>query len=112
MQRTPPLMTASYEVLAVRPPNDRASNVVRNVSLALLAANATALALSYAHLSRPVETALIGVVETLSTEFFAAEYALRLWSAAGEPGFRSRLRFALRPLSLIDLAALLPLPVA
>jgi len=112
MQRIPPVITASYQALAVRPPNDRTSKVVRNASLALLAANAMALVLGYAHLSRPTESLLIGVVETLSTAFFAAEYALRLWSAAAEPGFRGRLRFALRPLSLIDLAAIVPLPIA
>ena len=48
------------------------------------------------------------VVEALSTAFFAVEYGLRLWSASESRRFRGRLRFALRPLLLIDLASILP----
>jgi voltage-gated potassium channel len=44
--------------------------------------------------------------------FFTAEYLLRLWSCPeAEPGcagWRARLRFALKPMSLVDLAAILP----
>ena len=42
---------------------------------------------------------------------FAVEYSLRLWSAGEEPdfqGWRGRLRWALTPMALIDLAAFLP----
>ncbi len=42
---------------------------------------------------------------------FAVEYALRLWAAGEEPGYRGlrgRLRWAMTPMALIDLAAFLP----
>ena len=112
MQPPRPVLSALYEILVVRPPNDRLSNLLRYASLLLVASNTLALIVSYTALSSPEAILFIGVVETLSTAFFGAEYVLRLCSASADPGFRSRLGFALRPLSLVDLAAALPLFVA
>ena len=51
--------------------------------------------------------------ELFSTVVFTIEYVLRLWTCTLERGFRhpvwGRLKFALMPLSLIDLLAILPL---
>lgn len=55
--------------------------------------------------------------ELISIIIFSAEYLLRLWSCTSQPGrshpVRDRLRFALTPLAVIDLLAILPffLPV-
>ena len=56
----------------------------------------------------------IWVFELLSVGVFSLEYALRLWSCvelpflAGKKPWRARLQFALRPLQVIDLLAILP----
>jgi voltage-gated potassium channel len=56
--------------------------------------------------------ALFEGFEWFSVAVFSIEYLLRLWSCTVDPNYRhpilGRLRFALRPLSLIDLLAILP----
>ena len=42
---------------------------------------------------------------------FSVEYLLRLWSSAEGPDFSGRLHWAIRPLALIDLAAIIPFVV-
>lgn len=50
--------------------------------------------------------------EYFSVAVFSVEYVLRLWSCVEEPKYsrplRGRLRFALTPLALVDLSAVLP----
>ncbi len=50
--------------------------------------------------------------EYFSVAIFSVEYALRIWSCVEEPPysrpFRGRVRFALTPLALVDLSAVLP----
>lgn len=50
--------------------------------------------------------------EWFSVAVFSVEYGLRLWSCTADPRFampvRGRLRLMLRPMSLVDLAAILP----
>ena len=46
--------------------------------------------------------------EIVSVVIFSVEYALRLWSCAEAPKHRSRLRWALSPLALVDLVSLMP----
>lgn len=53
-------------------------------------------------------------LEAFSVAVFSIEYGLRLWSAvelpflAGMPPWKARLQFALRPIQIIDLMAILP----
>jgi len=52
-------------------------------------------------------------IEMISTIIFALEYALRLWSCVESEGgvkspFKSRVKYALTPLAIIDLLAFLP----
>jgi len=51
--------------------------------------------------------------EVFSVAIFACEYVLRLWAVGVSPEYggkiRGRLRFALTPLALIDMAAILPI---
>ena len=42
---------------------------------------------------------------------FAIEYAFRLWCCVEAPNHRSRLRWALQPLALIDLCSMVPFVV-
>ncbi len=57
------------------------------------------------------QTVFFLLVEALSTACFGVAYLLRLWSAPAGQRYRGRIRFGLRPLMLIDLAAILPLVV-
>lgn len=54
----------------------------------------------------------LGIFETFSVTVFSIEYVLRLAFATREPGYErpvlGRIRFALRPMMLLDLAVLLP----
>ena len=56
--------------------------------------------------------ALFRAFELFSVAVFSAEYALRLWSCTADPRYaepvRGRLRYALRPMPLIDLLAVAP----
>ncbi|HEX8394808.1 MAG TPA: ion transporter [Longimicrobium sp.] len=80
--------------------------------MALIAANVLAVVLH----SVPELEARFGrefhAFEVFSVAVFAAEYLARLWSCVEDPHYRGalrgRLRFALRPLVLIDLLAVLP----
>ena len=64
-----------------------------------------------ASVARPYARAF-DLFESVSVAVFTLEYALRLWSCTEDPRYArpilGRLRFALRPLVLIDLAAILP----
>ncbi|MGH7803253.1 MAG: ion transporter [Candidatus Binatia bacterium] len=101
--------SALYEVLAVSPPDDRLSTSIRRLTVGIVLLNTFALALSFLPGFGSVAISVVIVVETVSTAVFAGEYALRLWSAPADPRYRGRLRFALRPLSIVDLLAVVPL---
>jgi hypothetical protein len=70
--------------------------------------NTVVLIVSFLDLLTPYRIYFYAVSETLSVAFFSAEYILRIWSASESERFSHRLHFALRPLLLIDLAAILP----
>ena len=54
----------------------------------------------------------LAVVEFVSVAVFSVEYVLRLWSCTADPRYRhpvlGRIRFALQPLTIIDLLSILP----
>jgi voltage-gated potassium channel len=54
----------------------------------------------------------LGAFEAFSVAVFTAEYVLRLWSCTADPRYAhpvfGRLRYATRPLAVIDLVAILP----
>ncbi|MGH9360527.1 MAG: ion transporter [Thermoanaerobaculia bacterium] len=53
-----------------------------------------------------------GLLEQVSVAVFSAEYLLRLWSATADPRFArpllGRVRYALTPMAIVDLLAILP----
>jgi hypothetical protein len=112
MQRSESVASTIYEVLAVGPPDDRIGNAVSHLTFGVVLLNTAALIVDAVGVSSSVVLWVVGVVETISTAFFATDYGLRLWTAPADPTFRGRLRFALRPLSIIDLAAVVPMFVA
>jgi voltage-gated potassium channel len=81
--------------------------------LALIALNAVAVIGGTVSAIRTRFAAELESFEAFSVAIFACEYALRLWAVGISPKYRGkpagRLRFALTPLALIDLAAILPI---
>jgi voltage-gated potassium channel len=101
-----------FEMLEVGAPDDRPSRRVDGLLLSLIALNVIALVLeSVASIERRFG-ALLRWFEIVSVAVFSVEYALRLWVCTLRPGYHGkiggRLRFALSPLALVDLLAVLP----
>lgn len=86
--------------------------VVDTLILALIAANVVAVVLETVAVVRHAIGPFFVAFEWLSVGAFTVEYTLRLWSCTASPRFErpltGRLRFALTPMALVDLAAILP----
>jgi voltage-gated potassium channel len=80
--------------------------------LALIALNILALVLETEQQIYTAAPGLFQSFEAVSVAIFTVEYLLRLWSATADPRYHrpvtGRLRFALTPLALVDLLAILP----
>ncbi|MGD2175295.1 MAG: ion transporter [Candidatus Brocadiaceae bacterium] len=80
--------------------------------MALIALNVVAVALGTVGSLRARYGALFQAFETFSVAVFTAEYLARMWSCASVPAYahpiKGRLRFALTPMAMVDLAAILP----
>ncbi|HUW58252.1 MAG TPA: ion transporter [Planctomycetota bacterium] len=102
----------AYEILEKARAGDRQSRTFDIFIMSLIFLNVVALILeTVPSLGRPWATFFHGF-ELLSVLVFTVEYLLRLWSCVTEPRFRrpvwGRLRFAITPLAVIDLLAILP----
>ncbi len=101
-----------YEILEVAAPGDRTSNTIDLFLMMLILANVLAVTLESVESFSSVYRPLFDGFETFSVLVFTVEYLLRLWSCSADSRFGSpllgRLRFALTPLALIDLVAILP----
>lgn len=92
--------------------DDRASKLVDAVLIVLVLANVVAVILeSMPSIPSSLHPLFLGF-ELLSIAVFSIEYVLRLWSCTSEDSYRhpiiGRLRFALSPLTIVDLVAILP----
>lgn len=80
--------------------------------LSLITLNVVALVLETVEEIQSAAPAIFSAFEALSVAIFTAEYLLRLWSCTVSEKYRrpflGRLRFALTPLALVDLLAILP----
>lgn len=105
------LQRRTWEILSARP-GDRASRAFDAALLLLIAANVLAVVLETVPRLHARYAAAFTAFEAVSVAIFSAEYLLRLWAAPADPryrgGVRGRLRYALTPMALVDLAALLP----
>jgi len=101
-----------HEILEVTAPGDRASRAFDLFILSLIALNVAALILETVQPIYEKAPKLFKWFETVSVGIFSVEYVLRVWSCTAAPRFaspvRGRLRFAVTPLALIDLFAVLP----
>jgi voltage-gated potassium channel len=101
-----------YETLTDPRPYDVTGRRLSVVLLFLIAANVAANVLETdVELVRQAPRFFF-VFELMSVVVFTLEYILRLWACTADPRFagvlKGRLRLAVRPMSLVDLAAIAP----
>lgn len=93
---------------------DRLGRAVDYFIIMLVVANAVAFLLTTIPWISARHGRALELFEVFSVTVFTIEYALRIWAAAefplarGEREWKTRLKFALRPLQLIDLFAIAP----
>lgn len=107
-----------YELLDQSQMGDRAASLVHRAIMALILVNIAAVVLeSVPSLAERFATAFL-VTEVVSVAVFTIEYIARLWAAVehpplrGLPPWRARLAYALYPVSIVDLLAILPMALA
>jgi voltage-gated potassium channel len=106
------LKQRAYEILEVAAEGDKTSRRFDLFILTLISLNGITLVLETVKSVHDRTGELFSVFETVSVLIFSAEYLCRLWSCVTDPVYKSalrgRLKFALTPMALIDLLAILP----
>ena len=101
-----------YEILSSPRPDDGLGRLISFALLLLIAANVTASVLETDVELRGAAPEFFAWFELVSVLVFTAEYVLRLWASSSDPrfggGIRGRIRMALTPMALVDLAAIAP----
>jgi len=101
-----------YEILEVAAPGDHASRGFDIFILSLIALNVLALVAETVESIHSQAPAFFAWFETVSVIIFTVEYLVRLWSCTASTAYafpvRGRLRFAVTPLAVVDLLAVLP----
>jgi len=90
----------------------KAGRLLSTMLIVLIVANATAIVLESEPAIGEAYEVFFQRFEWLSVIIFSVEYVLRLWTANVNPAYRQpfigNLRYALQPMSIIDLLAILP----
>ena len=98
----------------VNSPEDggRASRLFDQTILVLIGLTAFGIVLETIEPIRQAAAGAFAVIEVVTVAVFTLEYVLRVWSCTEDPDFAhplfGRLRFAVQPLILVDLLAILP----
>jgi voltage-gated potassium channel len=107
-----PARHRTWEVLEAARPGDRPSRAFDVGILLLIGVNVVAVILETVP---GIETRFGGAFlwfERVSVAVFSVEYLARIWSAPADPRYtgalRGRLRYAVTPMALVDLLAVLP----
>ena len=107
-----PLKERLHEILEVAPKGDRLSQIVDVFIIGLILLNALALIVSTVESLYQLAPAFFFYLEIVSAAIFLVEYLLRVWACNIDSRYShpvwGRLRFAVTPLLLIDLAAIVP----
>ncbi len=102
----------TFAVLDVAGEGDFTSRFVDIAIMGLIIANVVAVILETVPSLAAAHAGFFHAFDLLSVMVFTIEYALRLWSCTSNPHYRhpvtGRLRFAARPMLVIDLLAILP----
>lgn len=106
------LKRRTYEILDVAKPGDRLSRAFDILLVSLIGLNIVALMAESVEPIYRVSPVFFWTIEAVSVAIFTAEYLARLWSCNWNEKYSGslwgRLRFAVTPLALIDLLAILP----
>lgn len=101
-----------WNLVEAAPEGDRLSRAFDFAILTLIFLNVVAVIIDSVVSVRERWGVALDRFESISVAVFSIEYALRLWSCTTNPIYAhpitGRFRFALRPMSLIDLVAILP----
>jgi voltage-gated potassium channel len=101
-----------HAVLEATPEGERAGRIASAGLMTLIGLNVVALTLESVSAVRAWSPTFFDGFESFSVAVFSVEYALRLWACVEDERYRGalggRLRFALTPLPLIDLLAIVP----
>lgn len=99
-------------IFTILEPGDKGSHPFEVFITALIVLNVIAVILQTVEWIYAQFFAIFDAFEVISVAIFTAEYILRLWSCTVDPRFKDplagRIRFAFKPLTLIDLLAILP----
>ena len=101
-----------YEILEEQAPGSRLGQIFSIFIVSLISLNVAALILGTVEEIHQVSPQAFRIFEISSVAIFTVEYLLRVWSCTADPRYSNpvsgRLRFAVSPLVLIDLLAILP----
>jgi len=101
-----------FEILHVASDTDAAARAVNVFIMALIIVSVVSVVLETVKPIASAHTLFFKTVEAVTVAVFTVEYVLRLWTAPMDPRFAGallgRVRFALTPLALVDLAAVAP----
>jgi voltage-gated potassium channel len=107
-----PIRQRVWEMLDAEGPMDAAERRIGAFLLALIALNVAAVVLQSVRSLDLRFSGAFRAFEAVSVLVFSTEYLARLWSCTTDPRYRGavlgRLRFALTPMALVDLFAVLP----
>jgi len=101
-----------YEIVEAHSGADRAGNIFKLGIMGLIVLSTISVVLETVPFLAQRYGVFFGWFERFSVAVFTAEYLARLWSCTADPALAhpvgGRLRMAARPLTLVDLAAILP----
>lgn len=102
-----------FDIIEPTNPDDRANRIFNILMMALIALNIVALVAESVSVVEEAAADLLWHFEVFSVVIFTSEYLLRLWvcteSTAYSRPLLGRLRFALRPMMIVDLLSIAPL---
>lgn len=105
-----------HEIIEKAPEGDKLSRIFDIFIISLIILNVTSVILETVDILYLKYSAFFTNFELFSVAVFSAEYILRLWTCNLNERFRQpikgRIRFALTPLAVIDLLAILPFYLA
>ncbi len=103
-----------HDILEAGSKDDKASRLVDTFLIVLIVTNVIAFALETVASIERDYGGILSAFDAVSVVIFSVEYVLRLWACVELPmlrplaNWRARLKFARRPLLIIDLLAILP----
>lgn len=107
------LRTRTWEIVETAREGDRVSRAFDIAMLSLITLNVITIIISTVESIYAEWGPALDAFELISLIIFAGEYTARLWSCTADPRYQhpilGRVRFALKPLSILDLLVILPL---